>query len=54
MPQVGEEHGHTGALAGSSGRGQSKGPVTYTRLAGAEGPTVCQVPAEGLVRHGFM
>lgn len=33
---------------------QSKGLVTYTRLAGAEGPTVCQVPAEGLVRHGFM
>lgn len=40
MPQVGEECGRTGALAGSSGRGC---PVTYTRLAGAEGPTVCQV-----------
>lgn len=47
--------GRTGALAGGSGprvrraglpAGQSKGYVTYTRLADIEGPTVCQVPAE--------
>lgn len=32
MPQVGEEHGHTGALAGSSGRGCQRGKARAPSL----------------------
>lgn len=37
---------------GFVGQGCQQG--SYTRLAVVEGPTVCQVPAEGLLSHGFM